>query len=80
MNFFVTMIRLPFGICFVLLATLFWWGLLIPETILFLILIVPASLFMDRNSLRNSWVGKFPNTIRSWINSLYEIKDWVFER
>ncbi len=54
MNFFVTIVRIPFGIGFVLICTLFWWALLIPEGILFLILIVPASLFMDRGGIRNS--------------------------
>ena len=79
MNFFVTIVRIPFGIGFATLSTLFWWALLIPEGVLFILLIIPASLFMDRSAIKNSWIGKFPNSIRSWINSLQGIKVWVFE-
>ncbi len=77
MNFLVTLIRFPLGIIAVLIV-LFFWLFLFPFEIFFMIIALPfGAIFMSREELKDSWVGKFPNTLKNLINNIKHISIWV---
>ena len=77
MDYLITLIRFPFGVVWILIVTGFWCGLFLGELFIFLICIIPATVFMNRNNFRESWPGTFPYTIKSWGVSVNDIKDWI---
>ncbi len=77
MDFIITIVRFPFGI-FAMAFVVGFWLLLFPiEFIIVAILLPLGAVFMQRYELKNSWIGRFPNTLRNLKRSLSSIWDWV---
>ncbi len=77
MNFIVSVIRFPFGLI-ASIAVIGLWLVIFPFEALVVLVSFPfASLFMDRYDIKNSWLGTFPNTIKSMSKNLSDIWYWV---
>ncbi|MGF1534788.1 MAG: hypothetical protein ACFCUI_13880 [Bernardetiaceae bacterium] len=77
MNVIITLIRLPFGIFGVLVCLIFWLSLFPFEFLLMILLLPFGAVFMSRQELRRSWVGRFPNTLRMLSDSLTSVWHWT---
>lgn len=77
MDVIITLIRLPFGIISSIAVVLFWLIIFPFESILMIIALPFAAIFMDRCDIKYSWIGKYPNSIRKIPEVLQDIWSWV---
>jgi len=61
MDLIITLMRIPIG----LIGTVFALVIGIPVETIFTIICFPfAALFMSRDQIKSSWIGKYPNSLR----------------
>ena len=82
MDIAITLVRFPVGIIasflVLLIAIPISLILFVGETAIVIVSFPFAALFMDRNSIRNSWLGEYPHSLRYVFRAFPRIWDWVF--
>lgn len=77
MDFLVISIRVPIALLLCVLIVLLFFFLFFLESAALLVVFPFAVIPMSREQIKKSWMGTFPNTLRSIPDALDELKAWV---